>query len=180
VATHENVVPRLSASDIVGRAVFVTLPSRADNNSGRHMAMKERQNPSVRFQSSEGVPETSEGEEGKVGRLSQYSLGSGPDVLGCFSPCRFGSKLTSRSPEGIKHFKGDFERWSTSGCELTLTPNVDEDWVRTKVVCEANGDCTAVSAREYWLAFAAGQVSDDRLEEGVDCGNGCMLETRGL
>ena len=32
VATQENVVPRLRELEIVGNAVFVTLPSRADNS----------------------------------------------------------------------------------------------------------------------------------------------------
>jgi hypothetical protein len=67
VATQENFVPRSRASEIVGRAVLVTLPSRADRSSGMHMAMKERQNPSDRFHLVEGVNDGRDG--GKVGRL---------------------------------------------------------------------------------------------------------------
>jgi hypothetical protein len=67
VATQENFVPRSRASEMVGRAVLVTLPSRAERSSGMHMAMKERQNPSDRFHLVEGVKEGRDG--GKVGRL---------------------------------------------------------------------------------------------------------------
>ena len=60
MATHENLVPRLRASEIVGKAVFVTLPSRAESSNGKHIAMKDRQNPFVRVHFSEGVPDSSD------------------------------------------------------------------------------------------------------------------------
>jgi hypothetical protein len=63
VATHENLMPRLRASDIDGKAVFVTLPSRADSNKGRHIAMNDRQNLFVRVHFSDGVPESSDGKD---------------------------------------------------------------------------------------------------------------------
>lgn len=66
VATHENEVPRLRASDMVGSAVLVTLPSSAESRSGTQMAIKERQKPSSRRHFRLGV---SEGKEGNVGRL---------------------------------------------------------------------------------------------------------------
>lgn len=55
VATQENLVPRSNASEMVGSAVFVTLPSSAERRSGRQIAMKERQKPSDRFHLAEGV-----------------------------------------------------------------------------------------------------------------------------
>lgn len=74
MATHENLVPRLSASEMVGRAVFVTLPSSADNNNGRHIAMNDRQNPFVRVHFSEGVPDSSDGKDGREGRCGRSPL----------------------------------------------------------------------------------------------------------
>ena len=55
VATHENVVPRSSASEIVGKAVLVTLPSRAESKSGIHIAINERQKPSERVHFCDGI-----------------------------------------------------------------------------------------------------------------------------
>lgn len=55
VATQENFVPRSKALEMVGRAVLVTVPSRAERRSGMHMAMKERQKPSDRVHLAEGV-----------------------------------------------------------------------------------------------------------------------------
>lgn len=53
---------------------------------------------------------------------------------------------------------------------------MDVDCVRRKVAQESLGDCTAVSAKEYWLALAVGCMMEDRLEEDVDCGKACMLK----
>ena len=55
VATQENFVPRSKASEMVGRAVLVTLPSRAERSSGMHIAINDRQKPSDRFHLAEGV-----------------------------------------------------------------------------------------------------------------------------
>lgn len=66
VATHENWVPRSRTSDIVGSAVLVTLPSRADSKRGMHIATKDRQKPSSRLHFWLSV---CEGNEGNVGRL---------------------------------------------------------------------------------------------------------------
>jgi hypothetical protein len=68
VATQEKLVPRSSASEIVGSAVLVTLPSRAERRRGMQMAIKERQKPGPRFHVIEGVQDGSEG--GRVGRLN--------------------------------------------------------------------------------------------------------------
>ena len=72
VATQEKAVPRFSASEMVGKAVFVTLPSSAESSSGRHMAMKERQKPLVLVHFSEGVPKASVGSDFKTGRSGQF------------------------------------------------------------------------------------------------------------
>jgi len=54
---------------MVGSAVLVTLPSRAERRSGIHIAMKERQKPSVRTHFWLG---SSEGSEiGIIGRLKR-------------------------------------------------------------------------------------------------------------
>jgi hypothetical protein len=66
--TQEKLGPRSSASEIVGSAVLVTLPSRAERRSGMQMAIKERQKIGPRFHVIEGVQDGSEG--GRVGRLN--------------------------------------------------------------------------------------------------------------
>lgn len=71
VATQEKVVPRFNASEMVGKAVFVTLPSSAESSNGRHIAMKERQKPLVLVHFSEGVPESSVGSDLRTGRIGQ-------------------------------------------------------------------------------------------------------------
>ena len=75
VATQENLVPRSSASEIVGSAVLVTLPSKADSRRGMQMAMKDRQKPAPRVHTCEGVSEGSEG--GSFGRVGFLSLEGG-------------------------------------------------------------------------------------------------------
>jgi hypothetical protein len=80
VATQEKEVPRLSASDMVGNAVFVTLPSSAERSSGRHIAMKERQKPFVRVHFSSGVRELSEGGEVRAGQIGQFFSDAMPAV----------------------------------------------------------------------------------------------------
>lgn len=71
MATQEKFVPRFSASEMVGRAVLVTLPSRADSKSGMQMAMKDRQNPAPRRHCCNDVSKMSEGSgPGSVGRLA--------------------------------------------------------------------------------------------------------------
>lgn len=70
VATHANFVPRSSASEMVGRAVLVTLPSSAERRSGMHIAVKERQNPSARVHLAEAVCEGME--SWRVGRLGRF------------------------------------------------------------------------------------------------------------
>lgn len=49
VATHEKLSPRFSLSDIVGNAVLVTVPSRAESKRGMQMLMKARQKPRPLF-----------------------------------------------------------------------------------------------------------------------------------
>jgi hypothetical protein len=75
VATQENLVPRSSASEIVGSAVLVTLPSSAESRRGMQMAMKDRQKPVPRVHTCEGVSEGREG--GSFGRVGFSSLEEG-------------------------------------------------------------------------------------------------------
>lgn len=54
----------------------------------------------------------------------------------------------------------------------TLSPS--ERCVRRLGVRDTTGDCTAVLVGELSPDSGRGQVDDDRLEDEVDCGNGCM------
>jgi hypothetical protein len=68
VATQEKEVPRSRASEMVGSAVLVTLPSSAESRSGMHMEIKERQNPVPRVHTCEGFRGGKE--SGGVGRIA--------------------------------------------------------------------------------------------------------------
>jgi hypothetical protein len=64
-------VPRFRAAEMVGRAVLVTLPSRAESSRGIHIETKDRQKPSLR---AHGADVSDGGKEsGRVGRLRRRS-----------------------------------------------------------------------------------------------------------
>jgi hypothetical protein len=65
-------VPKSRASEMVGSAVLVTLPSRAERRRGMQMARKDRQKPGPRDHSCTGASDGSEG--GRVGRLNFSSI----------------------------------------------------------------------------------------------------------
>jgi hypothetical protein len=48
-------VPRHKEEEIVGKAVLVTEPSRAESSNGMQRAMKERQKPNPRVHFSDGL-----------------------------------------------------------------------------------------------------------------------------
>jgi hypothetical protein len=169
VATQENVVPRLSASEMVGKAVFVTLPSSAESSNGKHIATKERQKPLVRVHSSEGVLELSEGCDSRAGRIGQpFSDAIFESLVCCW-------KIDDSPSVG----DGASECFSEEAFDgKPLAASVTEDVLRMNVAYEAFGDCTAVSAiaKEYWLGL--GWMIEDRLEEDVDCGKACIPKTK--
>ena len=57
-------MPRSRASEMVGSAVLVTLPSSADRSNGIQIAVKERQKPGPRTHFMEGVREGWDGGSG--------------------------------------------------------------------------------------------------------------------
>jgi hypothetical protein len=72
VATQEKFVPRLRASEMVGKAVLVTLPSRAERRRGRHIAVNDRQKPRPLFHLIAGRAEGRE-DDGEGGIVVDFS-----------------------------------------------------------------------------------------------------------
>lgn len=153
---------------MVGKAVFVTLPSSAERSNGRHIAVKERQKPLVRVHFSEGVPESSEGRDVRVGRIGQFSLDA---LLVCCCWSWFRPNFAVRSSVDV----GTSEYFNEEAFDgRPLAANVAEEGLRMNVAYEAVGDCTAVSAtaKDSWLGL--GWMIEDRLEEDVDRGKACI------
>jgi hypothetical protein len=96
VAIQENIVPRSSASEIVGSAVFVTLPSSAERRRGIHIAMKDRQKPGPRVHFWVGG----------MGAVEEGRAGCGCEFLGC---SRSGSESWQRIPSSGDKSRGDLE-----------------------------------------------------------------------
>lgn len=123
-------MPRSSASDIVGSAVFVTLPSRAERRRGTQTAMKERQKPSSRLHLRLAVWD---GKSGRVGRLRGSPSASALKVVGTVEWILFWSQLDLELEDVDESLR--FTLAAGDGRSLALTGSLVSSVATGKAAC---------------------------------------------